>query len=90
MNGWYKFPDGVSQVPNSEGVYLLAETASEDGIVYAGRADKLRDRLSQHPDPNNSCLQRKNINYFAYEVTSDSETREQQLIYKYDPECNRM
>jgi len=89
MTGWRKFKADLREVPTSEGVYLLAETASESGVVYVGRADNLYERLSQHPDPKNSCLQRKSISYFAYEVNSDSEDKEQELISKYDPECNR-
>jgi excinuclease UvrABC nuclease subunit len=89
MNGWYDFLRDIDKVPTSEGVYLLAETASEQGIVYAGRADNLRERLSQHPDPNNPCLQRKNIRFFSYEVTTFSESRERALISRYNPECNR-
>lgn len=89
MYNWYRFPESISNAPASEGVYLLSETASENGIIYVGRADNLRERLSQHPDPNNPCLQRKNISYFAYEITNDSENREQELIDQYDPPCNR-
>ena len=89
MYNWYNFPENVNKALFSEGVYLLSETDSEDGIIYVGRADNLQERLSEHPDPENSCLQRKNINYFAYEVTDDSEKREGELIDKYDPDCNR-
>jgi len=89
MFNWYDFPEDAGKAPTSEGVYLLSETNSENGIIYAGRADNLRQRLSEHPDPKNFCLQGKNINYFAYEVTSDSERREEELIGEYDPECNR-
>jgi len=89
MYGWYSFPGDIDKAPSSEGVYLLSETSSETGIIYVGRADNLRERLSEHPDPQNPCLQRKDIKYFAYEVTSDSERREGELISRYDPECNR-
>lgn len=88
MTEFYRFPGDVNKVPNSEGVYLLSETNSEDGIVYVGRADYLQERLSQHPDPNNPCLLRKNISYFAYEVTDKSEDREQELTDKHNPECD--
>ncbi len=88
MYNWYSFPENIDKAPSSEGVYLLSETSSEDGIIYVGRADDLQKRLSEHPDPQNSCLQGKDINYFAYEVTSDSERREEELIDKYNPECN--
>ena len=89
MTEFYRFPEDINNVPTSEGVYLLAETASENGIVYVGRADDLNQRLSQHPDPENPCLQEKNISYFAYEVTSNSESREQELTDEYEPECDR-
>ena len=86
MSEWYNFPGDVSNAPTDEGVYMLAAGRI---IVYVGRADNLRERLSQHPDSNNPCLQRKNISYFAYEVTGDSQRREQELIDRHNPECNR-
>lgn len=90
MYNWYNFPEDVDKAPSSEGVYLLSETDSEDGIIYVGRADDLQERLSEHPDPKNSCLQRKTIKYFAFEETSNSEDREQELIDEHNnPECNR-
>ena len=89
MFDWKKFKEDLDDAPTSEGVYLLSETASEEGVVYVGRADNLYQRLSQHPDPENSCLQRKSIKFFAYEETDDSEDMEEELIEKYDPECNR-
>ena len=89
MTNWMNFDGDVDEAPQSEGVYLLAERPSDSGIVYVGRADDLRQRLSQHPDPDNPCLGRKNSSYFAYEVTSNSESREQQLIDYHDPVCNR-
>lgn len=39
MKGWYRFKEDISVVPEREGVYLLAESASEYGVVYAGRSD---------------------------------------------------
>lgn len=89
MYNWYNFPKDFEKAPSSEGVYFLSETDLESGIIYVGRADNLRERLSEHPDPKNPCLQRKNINYFSYEVINDSERREGELIDKYDPDCNR-
>ena len=89
MTEFYRFPEDVNKAPTSEGVYLLSEAASENGIVYVGRADDLYQRLSQHPDPENSCLQEKDISYFAYEVTNDSEDREKELISDHNPDCNR-
>jgi len=88
MFNWYKFKEEIDDAPNSEGVYFLSESESEEGIIYIGRADDLNDRISQHPDPNNHCLQRKSIRYFAFEETFDPERREEALIKKYDPECN--
>lgn len=86
---YYNFPGDLDKAPTSEGVYLLSETNSERGVVYVGRADNLHNRLSQHPDPDNPCLQRKTISYFAYEATNNSEEREKELIRDYNPECNR-
>jgi len=87
MTNWYNFSEDLNLVPSTEGVYLLGDTYHN--VVYAGRADDLRKRLSEHPDPQNSCLRRKNIEYFAFEENSNSESRETELIDKYDPECNR-
>ena len=87
MTEWYNFPEDLNMAPTTEGVYLLGGTLQN--VVYVGRTDNLRERLSEHPDPKNPCLQRKNIKYFAFEKTSNSEEREQELIDKYDPECNR-
>jgi excinuclease UvrABC nuclease subunit len=89
MYNWYRFPEDIYKAPISEGVYLLSESDSEEGIIYVGRADDLKKRLSEHPDPANPCLQRKNIKYFAFEENSNSEEREEELIEKYDPQCNR-
>lgn len=89
MSEWEKFKEDLYIVPNLEGVYLLSEIASENGIIYVGRADNLSERLSQHPDSQNLCLARKDIKYFAYEANDNSWEREKELIGKYDPECNR-
>ena len=87
MSSWYRFRELLNLAPESEGVYLLGD--EDQDVIYVGMAENLRDRLSQHPDSDNPCLQRKNIRYFAFEVTSSSEGREEELIEEYDPECNR-
>lgn len=87
MTNWYNFPDNLESAPNREGVYLLGDIFEK--VIYVGRTGNLYERLSEHPDPNNPCLQRKTIKYFAFEETTDSEKREQELIEYYDPECNR-
>ena len=88
MSSWYRFRELFNLAPEREGVYLLGD--EDQDVIYVGMAENLKDRLSQHPDPDNSCLQRKNIRYFAFEVTSNSEEREEELIEEYDPECNRI
>ncbi|MFZ5392289.1 MAG: GIY-YIG nuclease family protein [Patescibacteria group bacterium] len=85
---WLKFPSQVLYAPETKGVYLLSEWASENSIVYIGKADSLHERLSQHPDPNNRCLNRKSIKYFSYEECSNPDIREKELIRKYNPVCN--
>ena len=89
MTEWKRFKEDLYEVPHREGVYLLAISPSDSGIVYIGRADDLNQRLSEHPDPNNPCLQRKSISHFAYEMSSNSDDRERELIDYYNPECNR-
>lgn len=86
MSNLYNFPDQIGFAPESEGVYLLYDSSRI--VVYVGRADNLRERLLQHPDPKNLCLQRVNITYFAFEETDNSEDREQDLINQYKPKCN--
>lgn len=90
MFKWYFFSEEIvnKYAPNLSGVYLLSETDSEKGIVYVGKSIDIRNRLLQHPDPENSKLQSKNILYFAFEITSDYENREKELIEIYRPECN--
>lgn len=87
MTNWYRFPDRINLAPKTAGVYLLGNQG--EGVIYAGRADSIRDRLLQHPDPTNPCLQRKQITLFAYEENPNSEDRERELINRYNPECNR-
>lgn len=87
MTDWYRFPESLNVAPITEGVYLLGNTLQN--VIYVGRADNLRERLSGHPDPNNPCLQEEEVKYFAFEETSESEDMEQELIDKYDPKCNR-
>ena len=87
MAYWYKLPEEINVAPPTEGVYILGDAYQTP--VYVGRSDNLYERLSEHPDPNNDCLQRKGIRYFAFEETYNSGRREQELIKKYNPECNR-
>lgn len=87
MSKWYRFKEDLNAAPTTEGVYLLSNSLQI--TIYVGRADNLRKRLSEHPDPDNPCLQRKEIKYFAFEENSNSEEREQELIEKLNPECNR-
>ena len=86
MAYWYKLPEEINVAPTTEGVYILGDVYQTP--VYVGRSDNLYERLSEHPDPNNCCLQKKNIKYFAFEETYNSERREQELIEEYDSECN--
>ena len=87
MTNWYWFPEDLNVAPTTKGVYLLGDSLYN--IIYVGRADNLRERLSGHPDPNNSCLRKKGIRVFAFEKTSNSKQREQELIERHDSECNR-
>lgn len=84
---WHKFPEEINTAPNAEGVYMLGDAYQTP--VYVGRSGNLYERLSEHPDPSNYCLQRKYIKYFAFEEIYNSEEREQELIEEYNPECNR-
>ncbi len=88
MTNWYRFREDLNIAPTTEGVYLLGDSIQIP--IYVGRANNLKKRLSEHPDPDNSCLQRKKIKYFAFEENSNSKERESELIEKHDPECNRV
>ena len=85
---WHGFPEEVNITPNAKGVYILGD--ADQTPVYVGRSANLYERLSEHPDPDNYCLQKKNIKYFAFEETYNSEPRERELIEEHDPECNRI
>jgi len=84
---WYRFKNDINFASTDEGVYLLGNYAQV--VIYVGRTDNLRDRLEEHPDPDNPCLQGVGVSYFAFERTFDSKNREQEFIEYYDPECNR-
>ncbi|GAI77522.1 unnamed protein product [marine sediment metagenome] len=84
---WHRFPEEINMAPNTKGVYMLSDAYQTP--VYVGRSVNLYERLSEHPDLNNYCLQKKNIKYFAFEETYSSEPRERELTEEYDPECNR-
>jgi excinuclease UvrABC nuclease subunit len=86
MSNWLNFERDLDSVPHLKGVYLLADV--NKNIVYAGQTDDLHDRLMQHPDPKNPCLQRVGIYYFAYEINPNSDSREDYLISHYKPTCN--
>ncbi len=87
MENWYNFRGDLGSAPETEGVFLLAD--DRHNIVYVGRATNLGKELSEQPDPGNQCLRSKNIKYFAFEETPNSEAKEAQLISEHDPECNR-
>ena len=84
---WHRFPEEINMAPNAKGVYMLGD--AYQAPVYVGRSANLYERLSEHPDLNNYCLQKKDIRYFAFEETYNSEPRERELIKEYNPECNR-
>ncbi len=81
---------GVSSVPESEGVYELFDTGKN--LIYIGRSDNLRRRLTEHLNTSDACI--KSASYFTYEVTSRSISREQELLAEYKrihgkyPPCN--
>jgi excinuclease UvrABC nuclease subunit len=87
MATWYNFRGDLDSVPDTEGVYLLAD--DRHNVVYVGKANNLNSELSKHPDPHNPCLRSKNIKYFSFEENPNSETREAQLISEHNPECNQ-
>jgi len=86
MMNWHNLPEDLKLVPDTEGVFILGDAYYN--IVYVGRADNLNKRLSEQPDPQNPCLMRKDIQYFAFEENPNSEGRERELISEYNPECN--
>jgi excinuclease UvrABC nuclease subunit len=80
----------VSSVPESEGVYELFDSGKS--LIYIGRSDSLRRRLTEHLNTSDNCI--KSAAYFSYEVTSSSISREQELLAEYKrihgryPRCN--
>jgi len=80
----------VNSVPEREGVYQLFD--SSRSLIYIGRSDNIRRRLSEHLNTSDTCI--KSTAYFTYEVTARSVQREQELIEEYRrlhgryPRCN--
>ena len=87
MLKWYNFKEEIDMAPDTKGVYILAD--DRHNVVYVSAAKDLHKELSKHPDPSNQCLRQKNVQYFAFEETPNSESKETQLITEHDPECNR-
>jgi DNA polymerase-3 subunit epsilon len=80
----------VNSIPESEGVYELFDTGSN--LIYIGRSDNLRRRLTEHLNTSDTCI--KSAAYFTFEVTWRSAAREQELLEEYKrihgryPRCN--
>lgn len=80
----------VNSVPESEGVYQLFDSGKS--LIYIGRSDNLRRRLTEHLNTTDTCI--KSAAYFTYEVTWRSTQREQELLEQYKrlhgryPRCN--
>ena len=80
----------IQYVPEKEGVYELADNSQS--IIYIGRSNNLRRRLSEHLNSDDHCL--RNARYFRYEQTWRSEERERELLNEYRrihgrlPRCN--
>lgn len=75
--------EALSQDQN--GVYGLFR---EDVWVYVGRGD-IRERLLAHLNDDNPCITREKPTHFVAGVTSQSESRERELILELNPICNR-
>ncbi len=80
----------VASVPKQEGVYELANFSRS--TIYIGRSDDLNRRLQGSLNTTDPC--RRRATYFRYELTSQSEQRERELLEEYFqqheryPPCN--
>lgn len=88
---WQSFKNGSA--PSSEGVYELGN--STGSIVYIGRSMNLLNRLNEHASADGRTCIGGSAEYFRYELTTASITRERQLFREYKqmngndiPPCN--
>ena len=79
----------IDKVPQSSGVYLLY---SDSDIIYIGKSDNLRGRLSYHLNTDNRCIQ--NADKFRYMENDNPRELEKELLDEYEnengslPPCN--
>lgn len=71
--------------PDQNGCYGLFRT----GVwVYVGKGD-IRQRLLDHLNGDNACINRERPTQFVAMVTSNMDDNEKTLIRELDPICNR-
>ena len=56
--------------------------------IYVGKGD-IRQRLLDHLNGDNPCINRRGPTHWVDEVTKNYNDREKQLILELDPVCNR-
>ncbi len=71
--------------PGQNGVYGLYK---QNEWVYVGKGD-IRQRLFAHLTGDNPCISRERPTNWVYEITSDMDIRERQLIAELQPACNQ-
>jgi len=70
---------------NQLGVYGLFR---QNQWVYIGKGD-IRQRLLAHLNGDNPCITREQPTHWVYELTSNIDARERQLITEFSPLCNQ-
>jgi len=71
--------------PNQFGVYGLYK---DNQWIYVGKGE-IRQRLLDHHNGDNPCINREKPTYWVDEVTSNMDTREKELILELNPVCNK-
>jgi len=77
----------VMTVARRAGVYGLLNGTKK--VIYIGKSKDLQERLLGYINRNfseDSC--KRATEYFFVEYTEDYENREDELIRRYDPDCN--
>lgn len=92
---WWTLSAGmVSSDKEESGVYELGD--DQERVIYIGRADDIKARLTDHVnEKDNDCI-KKNAKKYRIEYTSKHKAREKELYDEYvringkAPSCNKI
>ncbi len=95
FGSWWTLSDGmVASDKEESGVYELADDNGQ--VIYIGRADNIKTRMSEHVnEKDNDCI-KKNAKKYRIEYTTKHKAREKELYDEYvatygkGPSCNKI